>query len=225
MKIWLQEILACPIDKHYPLELLILKWETITEEIEYFWKTYQDKNIQEIEKEDILKISEEKNDIKVRDNIVLKSTSIVEYLKLILESILELRNVKDLTDVKFIEVILSLLQNIVKEKIEATLYAIPNEKNIEKLKKNFKDILPDLYLINKIKVDAEIKEGLLFCSKCNRWYPIIDTIPQMLPDKYRNKKEELKFLKTWSKELDEINFLQKELAPHKIKAKSNDSKN
>jgi len=78
-----------------------------------------------------LKISEEKNDIKVRDNIVLKSTSIVEYLKLILESILELRNVKDLTDVKFIEVILSLLQNIVKEKIEATLYAIPNEKNDE----------------------------------------------------------------------------------------------
>jgi uncharacterized protein YbaR (Trm112 family) len=216
MKIWLQEILACPIDKHYPLELLILEWETIIEEIEYFWKTYQDKNIKEIEKEDILKISEEKNDIKVRDNIVLKSTSLVEYLKLMLDSILELRNVKDLTDAKLIEDILSLVQNIVKEKIETTLNAIPNEKKVEKLKKNFSDILPELYLINKIKVDAEIKEGLLYCSKCNRWYPIIDTIPQMLPDKYRNKKEELPFLEKWKMTLQSMDFFKNTLLPFSL---------
>lgn len=30
-----------------------------------------------------------------------------------------------------------------------------------------------------------ISEGVLRCSKCNRWYPIIDSIPRMLPDSMR----------------------------------------
>jgi len=216
MKIWLQEILACPMDKHYPLELLILKWETNMGEIEYFWKIYQDKNIEEIEKEDILKISEEKNDFKVRDNIVLKSTSLIDYIKLIHESIQELRNVKDLTNVKLIEDILNLVQNSIKGKIETALNAISNEKNTQMLKEKFNEILQDLYLINKIKVDAEIKEGLLYCSKCNRWYPIIDTIPQMLPDKYRNKKEEIPFLEKWKKPLESIDFFKNPLLPYNL---------
>jgi predicted alternative tryptophan synthase beta-subunit len=34
----------------------------------------------------------------------------------------------------------------------------------------------------------------LICEKCKRWYPIVEEIPQMLPDELRNEKEDLKFL-------------------------------
>ena len=40
-----------------------------------------------------------------------------------------------------------------------------------------------------------ISEGVLFCKKCSRFYPIIDEIPIMLPDELRDKDMELDFLK------------------------------
>ena len=46
-----------------------------------------------------------------------------------------------------------------------------------------------------------VVEGVLLCSKCGRYYPIIDEIPVMLPDKLRNKKEDLGFLEKWSSKL------------------------
>lgn len=36
--------------------------------------------------------------------------------------------------------------------------------------------------------------ALLVCDKCQRWYPVIEEIPHMLPDKLRNKNKELSFL-------------------------------
>jgi len=43
----------------------------------------------------------------------------------------------------------------------------------------------------------EVVEGLLVCSKCGRWYPIIDEIPQLLPDELRERKDELSWLSRW----------------------------
>src|SRR5213083_1730251 len=43
----------------------------------------------------------------------------------------------------------------------------------------------------------EITEGLLVCPKCDRWYPISDEIPQMLPDDLRDSKEDLEWLNRW----------------------------
>jgi uncharacterized protein YbaR (Trm112 family) len=40
----------------------------------------------------------------------------------------------------------------------------------------------------------EIVDGILICEKCNRWYPIIDEIPRMLPDNLRKREEDLAFL-------------------------------
>ena len=39
-----------------------------------------------------------------------------------------------------------------------------------------------------------IVEGALFCSKCSRFYPIIEEIPIMLPDELRDKKQDMDFL-------------------------------
>lgn len=37
-------------------------------------------------------------------------------------------------------------------------------------------------------------EGVLYCSECSRFYPILEEIPVLLPDELRNKKKDLEFL-------------------------------
>jgi len=49
----------------------------------------------------------------------------------------------------------------------------------------------------------EITEGLLVCTECNRWYPISDEIPQMLPDDLREAKEDLEWLSKWKSQVPE----------------------
>ncbi|MEW6042957.1 MAG: Trm112 family protein [Thermoproteota archaeon] len=39
-----------------------------------------------------------------------------------------------------------------------------------------------------------VLEGALYCVKCNRFYPIIEEIPIMLPDELRDKKQDMSFL-------------------------------
>ena len=43
----------------------------------------------------------------------------------------------------------------------------------------------------------EIVEGLIVCPRCNRWYPIREEIPEMLPDELRKETDDLPFLKKW----------------------------
>ena len=43
----------------------------------------------------------------------------------------------------------------------------------------------------------EIDAGIIFCSKCLRWYPIRDEIPELFPDELREEKDEIAFLKKW----------------------------
>jgi len=42
-----------------------------------------------------------------------------------------------------------------------------------------------------------IVDGVLLCDACNRFYPIIDEIPVMLPDELRSKREDTEFLAKW----------------------------
>ena len=60
-----------------------------------------------------------------------------------------------------------------------------------------------LELIEINKKEDIILEGVLFCSKCSRFYPIIEEIPIMLPDELRDKKQEIEFLKTNKNNLPE----------------------
>jgi uncharacterized protein len=50
--------------------------------------------------------------------------------------------------------------------------------------------------VNKDKIIVII-EGILYCKKCLRFYPIIDEIPIMLPDELREKETDLEFLNKW----------------------------
>ncbi len=51
--------------------------------------------------------------------------------------------------------------------------------------------------------DEIVSEGIIFCSKCSRFYPIIDEIPIMLPDEIRDKNEDMEFLKKYKDVLPE----------------------
>jgi uncharacterized protein len=55
----------------------------------------------------------------------------------------------------------------------------------------------------EVQVDneEEIKEGALVCSKCGRYYPIIDDIPVMLPDELRDRQRDINFLEKWKDRL------------------------
>jgi uncharacterized protein len=46
-----------------------------------------------------------------------------------------------------------------------------------------------------------VVDGVLTCSACQRFYPIIDEIPVMLPDDLRSKKEDMEFLAKWKERL------------------------
>ena len=42
-----------------------------------------------------------------------------------------------------------------------------------------------------------VKEGLLLCRTCLRFYPITDEIPVILPDELRDKSKDLEFIRKW----------------------------
>ena len=48
-----------------------------------------------------------------------------------------------------------------------------------------------------------IVDGVLLCSECGRYYPIVEEIPVMLPDNLRNKRDDLAFLGKWGSRLPE----------------------
>ena len=57
----------------------------------------------------------------------------------------------------------------------------------------------ELYEV-KVKENV-VSDGVLLCSKCSRFYPIIEEIPIMLPDELRDKKVEIDFLKKYKENL------------------------
>ena len=187
MKLWLFDILACPIDKHYPLELYIFALETREQDLISFINIFRERNLGEIQSSETIQIFKKEKKVYLKDNIVLQKTEIKEYLKNIFESIRELDNVHDKSNMDSLKTSLEIIRN----QIKPTLSSLLEEENYE----NIKSLLPELYFFNKVKLNIEIESGLLLCEKCKRWYPIIETIPQMLPDEYRDKEKDKQFLK------------------------------
>lgn len=76
------------------------------------------------------------------------------------------------------------------------------ENDDKKTKKNNLTVNQE---INNIRAEVNkdkdkvivIIEGILYCKKCLRFYPIVDEIPIMLPDELREKEKDLEFLNKW----------------------------
>ena len=207
MKPWLFDILACPIDKNFPLKLYIFSFETKNIDFTNFIKVLENRNLEFIKQEDLIEIGEENGNLLIKDTIIIEKTNLKNYISLILLSIDELDNFSDRTDNKFSSKCFTIIQSQIKPKIQEFLKNLnPNQLN---------NIMPELYFLNKIKTETEIETGVLFCQKCNRWYPIIDTIPQMLPDEFRNEEKEIEFLQNNRNLLNE-EFLNQDLKPFNI---------
>lgn len=76
------------------------------------------------------------------------------------------------------------------------------------MKKSLLDILAcpidKHYPLELIEVESKgdvVVEGVLLCSKCKRFYPIIDEIPVMLPDDLRKQEDDIEFLSKWVERL------------------------
>jgi len=207
MKPWLLDILACPIDKKFPLELYIFSYEHPKDKIDLILEISKNRDLSIIKSENIVKIFQENGDLKAQDDIVLKKTPIPTYLKLIKQSLNELNNIHDLSGIEKSRMLLNYIRSDVYTKIENSIKLFP-EVHLD-------NILPELIIINKYKFELEIESGLLLCPACKRWFPIIDTIPQMLPDEYRDEKVELEFLKNIKNLLHE-EFFQQDLKPYNL---------
>ncbi|HLG37108.1 MAG TPA: Trm112 family protein [Nitrososphaera sp.] len=78
------------------------------------------------------------------------------------------------------------------------------------MKKSMLDILAcpidKHYPLELFDINSEtdnVIEGILFCTKCNRYYPIKEEIPVMLPDELRKRQEDLEFLRKWQSRIPE----------------------
>jgi uncharacterized protein YbaR (Trm112 family) len=58
--------------------------------------------------------------------------------------------------------------------------------------------------ITQEKEEVIIEEGILYCIKCKRFFPITDEIPIMLPDELRDRDQDLKFLQKWRDRIPEM---------------------
>lgn len=80
------------------------------------------------------------------------------------------------------------------DKVPCELYCGFHQKFISKLDGD--KLLEDCRRCLRMKV----KEALLVCDKCGRWYPVEEEIPRMMPDELRDKGE-VAFLRKHEKEI------------------------
>jgi uncharacterized protein len=81
------------------------------------------------------------------------------------------------------------------ELIEINVY-LTNELSSDKRSDNRKT-LGELTYNDTTYDNVIVKEGVLFCSRCSRFFPIIDEIPIMLPDELREREKDMRFLREW----------------------------
>lgn len=207
MRPWLCDILACPIDKFFPLELIIFSFETNENVFKEILEAYDKKDLISIKKENVIEIEQKNEDLLLKDEIVIEKSKLGIYINTIISSVKEVDNIRDRSSSELSKRCIHIIQNDIKQKIKAFSNNLINE--------HIDTILPELYLLNKFKTEIEIETGILFCSQCKRWFPIIETIPQMLPDEYRDEEADILFLKT-NKDLLDNTFFKQNLKPFNL---------
>lgn len=203
LKLWLLEILACPIDHAYPLALTVFRWQ---DEIEKSDKIAQ--LLQELEagqemipkKDSPLQFEIRDSELLMKDYLIIKPTPIINYLQSLLDKIKELSVVEDKSTWsgnKALDYIKTKIQN----QLEKAMQQIQqlNSKSPETIQTDIiPQLVPALTFLNAFKYLFEIEDGVIRCPKCKRWFPIFESIPQMLPDDLRSKEHDVEFKSTWA---------------------------
>ncbi|MBN2152829.1 MAG: hypothetical protein JW839_15365 [Candidatus Lokiarchaeota archaeon] len=213
MKPWLLEILACPMDKHYPLNLTIFtiedldaflqkvgNMEEMKGDLSFFFKN----NIDDGEPDSsvaVINFDDSGKELLVFDTLVRKPSPAGAYLDGIQASIDELEPIVDLSDEKVSGTIASLLA--LKGNLQEVREAVSSAgSTAASQRKAIMALEGDIILLNWFKQAVEIESGVMTCAKCRRWFPIRDSIPQMLPDELRKEKYDKEFLEAWKDKMD-----------------------
>ena len=237
MKLWLMEILACPIDKHYPLKLEIFEWEPInhavkqesdqpkvpepespnqTEEmssdlIAHLIQNYNQGNLfrEGVESPLESKINDEGVFV-VKDALIIKYTPLINYLEELWNKTFELEKeghwlVKDSSPWKgqrSLRIIVEKIRPIINEAVvHAKDLKSTRKGDLSSLNKDleslFLELKHHLEFLNYLKYYLEIKTAVIRCSECGRWFPVVEAIPQMLPDSVRDEELDRAFEEKW----------------------------
>jgi uncharacterized protein YbaR (Trm112 family) len=157
LKPWLLNILACPIDKHHPLEAIFFRWETPDAELA---KTAAE-------------AGKPANDLQEKYRVLQKQLG---------DGTISPPSLLAITDLSGNESTGDLLKKALK---------------ILKGKTGEPKDLDSLY---RYLSTLEVAEGLLFCPKCGRWYPVgcsVESTPELMPDELREREKELEWLSKW----------------------------
>ncbi|MEX2706214.1 MAG: Trm112 family protein [Candidatus Freyrarchaeum guaymaensis] len=188
MKLWLLDILACPIEgcKSYPLKLKIFTWETEKKAFQKANDDLEKKDPAFLKKElkNRITISQSESKPSIEDEMTKEPVPLEEYLKIFSEKLDILKTIEDLSESPSAQLLKKALD--MKKKLPSTLTPELNTY---------------IYVLNWILYRAEVEEGIILCDKCGRWYPIIETIPHMLPDDLREEKEDKTFLEKWKNKI------------------------
>ena len=188
MKLWLLDILACPIEgcKSYPLKLKIFTWETEKKAFQKANDDLEKKDPAFLKKElkNRITISQSESKPSIEDEMTKEPVPLEEYLKIFSEKLDILKTIEDLSESPSAQLLKKALD--MKKKLPSTLTPELNTY---------------IYVLNWILYRAEVEEGIILCDKCGRWYPIIETIPHMLPDDLREEKEDKAFLEKWKNKI------------------------
>lgn len=215
MRIWLLDILACPICKHYPLDLRILNWETDQKVFSRIESAFKGRELSVLEDNSILTLPNGKKDkclkitedgqIQVEDEFSREKKPLPDYLRILNEKAKSAQTISDVTESSATKLLEQVKSKVI-DKVGKTmkqLVTAESKSSIDKEKKTLEDILPEIYLLNWYFFLTEVDQALISCEKCQRWYPVIETIPHMLPDDLRNSDEDIAFLKKWSRRIPE----------------------
>ena len=142
--------------------------------------------------QNIISITFEKGELLIRDWNKVNPESIKEYLAYYREFLDEFELITDDSDNLSAKEIQTIVITTVKSKINRfgeendfkNFYEIKEKtsgESIDLFIRLLDPIFQDLLLLNYYLFFMEIDEGILICPKCSRWFPIIETIPRILP--------------------------------------------
>ena len=196
MKIGLLDLLACPICKYWPIKLLIFNWETTDEEFKEALRGLKDimilKKLTRIKRgkdkfEDCINIEENS----IQDDLVRYKLSFRNYIEKVNEFLKNLEYITIFTEGSSKKV------HNKAEEIYKEFQSLKDVNDENTIKEFIDKHLIKIYFLNWYFQRAEIEDGIMICDNCLRWYPISESIPQMLPDNLRSEKEEIRFLEKW----------------------------
>lgn len=176
LKPWLLNILACPIDKHHPLEAYFYSWETSDEELEkinrdagkpsaHFKKQYGHLATQ------------------IEDGTISRDS---------------IKEVKDMTDSKHT----ADLYLDVKKFLEKLDYE--EDKSGANLLARYPEGMDVLYrFLNLVEVEEGLIR-CPECGRWYPIGSAVATIPELMPDDLREEERDMEFLKKWKSKLPEI---------------------